>query len=437
MQPEPSSTRRPSVVLAIVLAPFRAIELARGWRRVGLLALYGLIAVVVWALLWRRSQLAGLPDIGEPFDVAAFLARARVPEERDAFVPYREAAQRYRDMNEAERASFPNANLAWPRADATLRRWVADNDEAISLLCTGSARPELFLEIADGRPELEFVRFQTALAENGTLANRLSWIGTAGLFKAGRLRAERDPAGAWTLLKAIVRASRHTEWAVPTAQHRSLGFMLVQYAREPVAEWARDPAVNAAMLRQALDDLAAAEALAPPLSAFYRQEYLGAVESMANLKMLVAARGQQRQDRSVWHPFALAPGLEVFLSGEPERSRRVLNLLVANDLAWCDRPMEEQPTIAVPRLHIYQMDPAAPAKARALGPEELARWADSSLITPILTWRLGNIEEMERIDHWSMRGADGGCRRCAVHQGDGPTAGLAKRGRQTLSPLTR
>ena len=67
----------------IALAPFRAIERTRGRRRLGLLVLYGLIAVVIWALLWRRSQLAGLPDVGALFDVAAFRVtrpRARCPQ---------------------------------------------------------------------------------------------------------------------------------------------------------------------------------------------------------------------------------------------------------------------------------------------------------------------------------------------------------------------
>jgi hypothetical protein len=41
-----------------------------------------LIAAVLTAFLWRRSQLAGLPDVGERFDVAAFRSPARVPDDR-------------------------------------------------------------------------------------------------------------------------------------------------------------------------------------------------------------------------------------------------------------------------------------------------------------------------------------------------------------------
>jgi len=403
MSAEPASMQREPVLVTIALSPFRAIERTRGWRRVGLVVLYGLIALVSWALLWRRAQLASLPDIGEPFDVAAFRSPARVADDRNAFVPYRLAAQRFRDMNRAEGESFSKANLAWSRADATIRGWVAEHDEAIALLCAGSERPEFFLDAPSGLPEIhKSPSVQAANIANGVLAAQLSWIGTAGLFKAGRLRSEGDAAGAWTLLKAIVRASRHIEWAVPTVQGRTHGIILAQYAREPVADWAKDPAVGVALLRRALADLAAAEALTPPRSTYYRQEYLGAAESLTNLQPFIAARAQQRHDRPPWHLFALAPALEAFLEGEPERSRRVLNLLVANDLAWCDRAVGDRPGLAVPRLGIFEPDPGAPAATRALVPEKLARWADSTLITSALSWRLGDIEKWERIDRWSM-----------------------------------
>jgi hypothetical protein len=388
-------TQRPSVWVTVALAPLLAIERTRGWRRFGLLVLYGTVALVIGAFLWRRSQLAAVPDIGEPFDVAAFRSPAHVPDELNAFAGYRLAAGQFRDMTNAEGQSFGKANLAWSRADAIMRGWVADHDEAISLLIDGSARPELYLETPTG------ARY-SAIFENGELARRISWIGTAGLFKAGRLRAEGDLAGAWRLLNAIVRAGRHIEWAVPTVDGRSHGIMLAQYSREPVADWAKDPVVSSALLRQALADLTNAESLTPPLSTYYRTEYMVAMEVLSNLQPAITARAQQRHDRGPWHLFTIAPGLEAFLNGEPERSRRVLNLLVAGDLAWCDRPIADRPAFAVPELRLPETDPAAPAATRALAPEALGKLAESALITPALKWRLGELDKWERIDRWSM-----------------------------------
>ncbi len=96
----------------------------------------------------------------------------------------------------------------------------------------------------------------------------------------------------------------------------------------------------------------------------------------------------------------IAPSLDAFLRGEPERSRRVLRLMAANDLAWCGQP--QRPAFAVPRLRIYEADPAAPRAARALPPEELARWAESMLIYPTPQWRMGDLELYERTNHCSL-----------------------------------
>ncbi len=179
--------------------------------------------------------------------------------------------------------------------------------------------------------------------------------------------------------------------------------MLAQYARESVADWAADKATTVPMLRQALADLTAAESLTPPLSSFYRQEYLVALESLTSPKPFFTSQPQQPANAAQRPYFASFPALDAFLHNEPERSRRVLNLLVANDLAWCDRPVDVRPTVAVSRLHIFEPDPAAPRSARALAPEELARWADSAVVTPTLSWRLGDIEKWEGIDRWSIR----------------------------------
>jgi hypothetical protein len=396
MSTEPVPPRGKGTVVAILLFPLRAIERARGWRRLGLLLLYLMIALPILAPLWRRSQLAGLPDVGNTFDVAASRPTAGVPDDRNAFVPYRRAAERFREMSNAEGESFSKADLRWSRADATLRGWVAAHREATALLRAGSERPEAYLELP-GHPTGPL-----ALAEKQEVIRRLSWIGDAALFEAGRLRAEGDPVGAWALLKSTVRASRDMERAVPTAWCQTTAMTLVQYAREPVSEWAKDPSVDVVLLRRALDDLAAAEALTPPLSHFYRGEYQVADESLEYPQPLIAERARHVADARAFDLSAFAPDLDAYLRGEPERSRRVLRLLAANDLAWCDRPASERPPLAVPRLRIYEANPSTLPAARALPPEELARWAESVLIHPAPPWRMGDLEMWDRSDRRAL-----------------------------------
>ena len=68
----------------------RAARPMRRWRRVAVVALPLVLAAV--GAGWWSTQLWGLPDIGDPFDVAAFEAASGVPDERNAFVEYHHAA---------------------------------------------------------------------------------------------------------------------------------------------------------------------------------------------------------------------------------------------------------------------------------------------------------------------------------------------------------
>lgn len=380
----------------IAFLPLRVIERLRGWRRIAVIGLYGVIALGVGAMLWRQTRLAGLPDIGEPFDVSTYRTHARVPDERNAFVSYRKAAERYREMNPSEGRAFTKANLDWSKADDTLRGWIIEHAASVSLLREGSECPDEHLEAP------KHLSGQAAAAAKSQLIIRLSWIGNVAILEAGRLRAGGDFAGAWALLNAVVRASRHMERAVPTVHCRTTAIIMIQFARDPIINWANDKAVELPLLRRALRDLADAEALTPPVSLTYQTEFLAAEESLANLEPLVAARTRQRSGSSSAGMFAFVPGLEAFLQYEPERSHRVLRLLVANDLAWCDRPVSERPAIAVPRLHLYASDPTTPSATSGIPPEDLARWADSALITSQLSWRLGEIEQWERTDRRSL-----------------------------------
>jgi hypothetical protein len=84
---------------------------------------------------------------------------------------------------------------------------------------------------------------------------------------------------------------------------------------------------------------------------------------------------------------SLSPGMVAQLEAarrirlhEPERSRRVLRLLCANYLAHVQSRgrLSRKPAVysVVP---IYAVGPEAPAGARALSPQDLAAWLESSL----------------------------------------------------------
>ena len=221
-----------AAVAGILLFPLRAVEQARGWRRFVLLLVYATIALPIVAVGWRRSQVAGLPNVGNTFEVPALRPGGPVPDDRNAFVLYRQAAGRFRDLSGDNDDSLSKANFRWAWADVNIRRWVTDNREAVSLLRAGSERPEASLE--------QLVKPTDLLDPDGMpIVSRLLAVGQVALFEAGRLRTEGDPAGAWAFLKAVVRASRDIERAAPRCL--TLATVLVQEAHDPVADWAKDP----------------------------------------------------------------------------------------------------------------------------------------------------------------------------------------------------
>jgi hypothetical protein len=92
-------------------------------------AICAAVAATALAIWWLRS-LDGLPDIGEPFDVAA-VRGFRVPHDRNAFAFLSRAAR--------ELTPFPHSSaVSRSSADPTLRAWVAANHRALELFLLGS-----------------------------------------------------------------------------------------------------------------------------------------------------------------------------------------------------------------------------------------------------------------------------------------------------------
>src|SRR5438105_159058 len=89
-----------------------------------------LVAGGLWA--WWTLQLWGLPDVGDPFDVAAFEA-VLVPESRNAFVEYSEAASIMRGVDRkvgkhGERRTYP---ADWSSASQAWRDLATQGQEAL------------------------------------------------------------------------------------------------------------------------------------------------------------------------------------------------------------------------------------------------------------------------------------------------------------------
>ena len=69
------------------------VRRGRSLARVLLILAIGLAFMAGALEIWRRASLIRLPDVGDPFDVAAFRA-VRIPEDRDAAVLLRQAQEK-------------------------------------------------------------------------------------------------------------------------------------------------------------------------------------------------------------------------------------------------------------------------------------------------------------------------------------------------------
>ena len=166
-------------------------------------------------------------------------------------------------------------------------------------------------------------------------------------------------AGAWGWYRAMLRTFHHIGMRGP-AIRRLVAQRWHKELSDRLTAWAADPRTTPALLRQALEDVVACESLAPSETDTLKAEYL------AMERMLDDPKGLGRQRPPAWFmSIASQPLTRPLLyllrayrtpeqiqslfdawrvwRREPERSRRVLRLVMANWLAYYDLPPEDRP----------------------------------------------------------------------------------------------
>jgi hypothetical protein len=393
--------------LRLLAAPFRWFFRSR--RRV-LMSAAVLVAMIAALPVWWATQLMGLPDVGDPFDMREFRSFT-IPDDRNAYVVYRQAVNRIRPIEEALAPSgvrvlsvLPmvssmletqapggpkGANIEllapWSKADPRVRRWAEENGEALALYRRGADRPDAFnpdrADSGDRRTQKEWTVFRS--------------LHFLALLEASRLEERGDMAGAWGWYRTALRASYHYGLRGDRSQRLYADFWRNDILARATA-WAADPRTTRAMVRQALDEVIACGVLAPSDAYTIKAEY------PELLRILDSSRSPGRElmlirfytlfgDRI--HPldpeqiYAILDGWRSWRR-EPERSRRVVRLAVANWLAFHERPPGRRPApdpdVPGP-LRFYAFGPESPAAARALSPVDLGLWLSTTIdATPLL-----------------------------------------------------
>jgi hypothetical protein len=348
-------------------------------------------AVAIW---WLRS-LDGLPDIGDPFDVAAFRA-FRIPDDRNAFTSFRRA---WETLTPLPPAGLPS-EVARSEMDPRLLAWIEANRPAVELFIKGAAQADGISGPAGERLAGEGNSHEYPLQASGWLPMWLTIL-------EGRRRAEGgDTAGAWDCYRAVLRMAAHVRRRERLQDRERINRFHLVSLRQLLATWASDPRTTIPQLRRALEEVVECRPR-PEWDTFtLRTEYL---DLMRFLDWPINPPPEQVEEELTFRLGDLElpadQALQVYrarllLLREPDRSRRVVRLLFANWLAQAENPDPQRRRPAVrARFHIakrtnsfylYPVGPEAPAGARALSPREVARWLvatnDAKLALRYVNW---------------------------------------------------
>jgi hypothetical protein len=343
----------------------RPVRRERGrWIVAGLAA--GLAGIgVLW--IWGIRHAGLLPDVGDPFDVAAAHKPVIIRDDDNAYVLYREASRRLSKFPQSLH-SLDFAKLTWSQADAEARAYLDKNGQALEIWREGSDRPEA---VYHQPGELAIDTLLGVIQDS----RYLSWLAA---LEGSRHEEKGEMADAWTWYRAILRSSRHAGMH-GVVMERLVGAAVFEKGAQRVLNWAADPRVDAGLLRVALDDVLAADAMTAPFSRAIQLEYLMVMRDLSELRVTVQDMpmpggrfGWLEQVTAATGAKPTIQRVRLQATNDVDRSRRVARLLFANWLAQADKPVAERATIAIAKpTVIFAADADAPPAARAVAPEIL------------------------------------------------------------------
>jgi hypothetical protein len=212
------------------------------------------------------------------------------------------------------------------------------------------------------------------------------------LLEASRLEEQGDMTGAWGWYRSALRTIHHVG-QYGTFYRRVLAQTWHKRLMDRLNAWSANPRTTPSLLRQAVDDVVSCEAIVPSESYTLKDQYLSINESPYGPDALVrhmppswlVSLGSSGAARFLG-PFLTPEQVRSISAGwrvwrrEPERSWRVMRLLMANRIAFYDLPPEERPRPDpnVLTCDLYSLGPEARPEARVLSPDALDRWLEST-----------------------------------------------------------
>ncbi len=345
-----------------------------------------ILLALVTPLLVRTWFLSQVPDIGDPFDVAAFCQSMAVPPEQDVLKIHRVAARLYDDEYFARRTnsvpltgtwrgSSPTWDViesvgtqGWGAAEDFVKEWVAMHEPSLSEWKRATELNGIRFDATEGWHWWFDSAFNELFHEIDALA----------CLRGRRCEAEHDYAAAFQWYRARLRF------------HRQYGFEYEAHFCESdmleLARWAALPEVTSEQLHGALTQLRRDWVSVKPVSVAIKIEYLRAMNSLRTRDGLTTAirysSGNQSPVNEREAREAVLWQLGHWVGGEPERTRRLYQHLVANQLRAIDLPVPTRPARHRPTSTlIYSDDPVVALPSGHLTAARLAEAIRMSAIS--------------------------------------------------------
>jgi hypothetical protein len=316
-----------------------------------------LIAFVPVLVGYRLYELFAVPDIGEPFDVAAFTSYT-LPDPENAYTHYRNALALYvreetviaSDPTFKSKEFWTNKTEAekngWEHAIPAVRRWVEVNRPMLDEWKRG-AKLAASLRV----PLSEVSKAPPWSYELSPVRNCAILMSLEG----SRLTAELRFAEAWGYYRDLLRSGRHL------AMHGTLldsmvGDGFVELGDQGGLRWSAEKRVTAADLRKAIQDVLSVQELRTPASDTIKVEYLFLADFA---------------DNGISYGKAIPPWLR--LTGYPAQAGRTARLVVANLLSQAGRPRYRRRPVHPGALGLFELDPAIGPDPKVRAPEEIER----------------------------------------------------------------
>jgi hypothetical protein len=344
--------------------------------RVFVLAVVATLAAMSGVSIWRMRSLGDLPDVGDPFDVAAARQLVVMSDDDNAFVQYKEARRQLTRLTDVAR-SVDWPKLTWSRAGKGVRDYLEANRPALETWREGTERPDAMYH------QPGEMAADTLLP----VVQDLRSLGRLAALEGSRHEEQGEMEAAWIWYKAMLRSSRHVGRHGVLIE-RLVGAAVFEESARRIVHWAADSKVDAALLHRALADVQGADTLTVPISDTMKLDYIVCLRDLAELRVMVTEIPMPGGPNGLLEKIVAASGaksqvqrVRLRATNDVERSRRILRLLYANWLPQVDKRADQRARIAIrkPTL-IYAADPNAPPTSRVVAPEDLDRAIGQTLL---------------------------------------------------------